>query len=76
MAPPKAPPKKAAKKKNGYEMPKPLNSGDLLSDNQKNQWKIGRSIGIGGFGEIYSACKVGSSIKKIDDYPFVVKIVS
>lgn len=64
------------KKKNGYEMPKPLKSGDLLQDTQKKQWKIGVSIGVGGFGEIYSACKSDSSIKKVDDYPFVVKIVS
>lgn len=69
-------PKKAPKKKNGYQMPKPLKTGDILNDNQKGQWKIGVSIGIGGFGEIYSACKVGSSIKKVEDYPFVVKIVS
>lgn len=69
-------PKKAAKKKNGYEMPKPLKLGDVIIDNQKGQWKVGVSIGVGGFGEIYSACKVGSNIKKVDDYPFVVKIVS
>ena len=72
----KDPPKKASKKKNGYEMPKPLKPGDVIADNQKNQWKIGVSIGVGGFGEIYSACKVGSNIKKVDDYPYVVKIVS
>lgn len=72
----KAPPKKASKKKNGYEMPKPLKPGDVLNDNQKNQWKIGVSIGVGGFGEIYSACKAGSNVKKLDDYSFVVKIVS
>lgn len=69
-------PKKAPKKKNGYEMPKPLKPGNILNDNQKNQWKIGVSIGVGGFGEIYSACKVGSAVKKVDDYPYVVKIVS
>lgn len=72
----KALPKKAAKKKNGYEMPKPLKPGDVLIDNQKAQWKIGVSIGVGGFGEIYSACKAGAIVKKLEDYPFVVKIVS
>lgn len=72
----KDPVKKAPKKKNGYEMPKPLKPGDIIADNQKVQWKIGVSIGVGGFGEIYSACKHDSKIKKIDDYPFVVKIVS
>jgi vaccinia related kinase len=73
---PKTQPKKASKKKNGYEMPKPLKPGDVLNDNQKNQWKVGVSIGVGGFGEIYSACKVGSNVKKVDDYPYVIKIVS
>jgi hypothetical protein len=71
----KAQPKKAAKK-NGYEMPKPLKPGDVLNDNQKNQWKVGVSIGVGGFGEIYSACNTASAVKKVDDYPYVVKIVS
>jgi vaccinia related kinase len=72
----KSQPKKAPKKKNGYEMPKPLKPGDILTDNQKNQWKAGVSIGIGGFGEIYSACKVGTTVKKVEDYPYVIKIVS
>lgn len=71
----KAPVKRPAKK-NGYEMPKPLKAGDVLKDTQKGQWKVGVSIGAGGFGEIYSACDAASSIKKVDDYPFVVKIVS
>lgn len=63
-------------KKNGYQMPEPLKAGDVLKDTQKGQWKVGVSIGVGGFGEIYSACDAASSIKKVDDYPFVVKIVS
>ena len=72
----RAAPKKAAKKKNGYEMPKQLKLDDVVTDSMKVQWKIGKSIGIGGFGEIYSACKVGSTVKKVDDYPYVIKIVS
>lgn len=64
------------KKKNGYEMPKSLKAGDLLVDTQKKQWKIGVSIGVGGFGEIYSASKADSTVKSVDDYPYVVKIVS
>lgn len=68
--------KKPAKKKNGYEMPQPLKTGDVLTDISKKGWKIGVSIGVGGFGEIYSACEATSNIKKVDDYPFVVKIVS
>lgn len=72
----KVTPKKVAKKKNGYEMPKALKPGDVIEDNQKNKWKVGVSIGVGGFGEIYSACNVDSKIKNVKDYPYVVKIVS
>lgn len=72
----KNPPKKAAKK-NGYEKPEPLKTGDILINTVlKKSWKIGVSIGVGGFGEIYSACQVGAEKQKIDDYPLVVKIVS
>lgn len=76
------PPKKAAagaaKKKapkNGYQMPEHLAAGSTVTDMAKQQWKIGPSIGSGGFGEIYSACKNGSVPKHTDDYPYVVKIV-
>lgn len=72
----KAPVKKAPKKKNGYEMPQALKAGEILVDQQKTQWKIGVSIGSGGFGEIYSACKVGSNVKKVEDYPYAAKVVS
>ncbi|CAG9806496.1 unnamed protein product [Chironomus riparius] len=66
--------KKESKKKNAYEQPKHLKTGSIIIDNYKKQWKIGVSIGIGGFGEIYSACDASSGTKKVDDYPFVVKI--
>jgi vaccinia related kinase len=72
----KSQPKKAPNKKNGYESPKPLVKGAVLMDNQKNAWKVGESIGRGGFGEIYSACKVGTNITELTDYPYVIKIVS
>lgn len=73
----KAAPKKAAPKRkaNGYQVPEQIPLGEVLTDLSKQQWRIGPSIGSGGFGEIYSACKADSSIK-LDDYPFVVKIVS
>lgn len=58
------------KKVNGYVMPDPLPSGEILQDLQKKNWKLGKSIGKGGFGEIYSAQEVGS---KTADH--VVKIV-
>ncbi|XP_058444770.1 nucleosomal histone kinase 1 [Malaya genurostris] len=63
--------KKAA---NGYQMPAPVPLGTILTDMSKRQWKTGPSIGSGGFGEIYCACEAGSSVKKADDYPNVVKI--
>lgn len=78
------PPKKvgaagpAARKKGGknaYQMPEPLAKGSVLTDLSKQQWKIGPSIGTGGFGEIYSACKADAVPKRTEDYPFVVKIV-
>ena len=77
MAPAKKPAgggrKKAA---NGYQMPEPVPPGTVLTDMAKRQWKVGPSIGSGGFGEIYSACEAGSGAKKSEDYPYVVKIVS
>ncbi|XP_055533671.1 nucleosomal histone kinase 1 [Wyeomyia smithii] len=63
--------KKAA---NGYQMPAPVPLGTVLTDMAKRQWKIGPSIGSGGFGEIYCACEANSGVRKTDDYPNVVKI--
>lgn len=57
----------------GYKKPVPIPNGEILTDVSRQQWKIGPSIGSGGFGEIYSACKLGESSK---DYNYVVKIVS
>lgn len=68
----KAPAKKKAG--NGYQMPEKIPLGEVLTDLSKNQWRIGKTIGSGGFGDIYCASKVESS-KKTDDYPFVVKVV-
>lgn len=76
------PPKKAAagkagpKKKNGYVMPEKIPLGEVLTDLSKQSWKIGPSIGSGGFGEIYSATKADSGSKKSENYEYVVKIVS
>lgn len=71
--------KKAAaprKKANGYKMPAPIATGEVIHDTiGKKKWRIGPSIGVGGFGEIYSACDHESSSKG-SNYPFVVKIVS
>lgn len=68
--------KPAAKKKaNGYQMPEKITAGEILTDLSKQQWRIGTTIGSGGFGDIYCANKADGS-KKTDDYPFVVKVVS
>ncbi|EDW83687.1 uncharacterized protein Dwil_GK13744 [Drosophila willistoni] len=50
-----------AKKAKGklYAMPEKLKEGTVLTDLAKGQWRIGPSIGIGGFGEIYAASRVG-----------------
>lgn len=71
-----APKKPAAKKKaNGYQMPEKIPLGTVLTDLSKQQWRVGTVIGSGGFGDIYCASKPDAS-KKLEDYPFVVKVVS
>lgn len=64
------------RKVNGYQMPERIPIGTVLTDLSKQQWKIGPSIGVGGFGEIYCACKANEAPKKHEDYPYVVKVVS
>ena len=66
--------KVAAKKSGPYELPPPLPEGEILTDFQKNQWTIGRSVGKGGFGEIYSAHPTTSRKGGCDSY--VIKVVS
>ncbi|CAK1587311.1 unnamed protein product [Parnassius mnemosyne] len=62
------------KKANGYKMPAPIPVGEVIHDTiTKKKWRIGPSIGVGGFGEIYSACDHEGSPKN-GNYPFVVKI--
>lgn len=64
------PPKKKAA--NGYKFAEPLPPGTLLESREKKVWRLGPSIGKGGFGEIYSAQVEGAKSK---DYPYVVKVV-
>lgn len=40
---------------NGFRLPDPIAPGEILSDVTQKQWRIGKSIGVGGFGEIYLA---------------------
>ncbi|XP_023298847.2 nucleosomal histone kinase 1 [Lucilia cuprina] len=57
-----------AKKSKLYSMPEKIKEGTILRDLMKTEWKIGPSIGTGGFGEIYSASK-----KAENKYDYVVK---
>lgn len=59
-----------AKKSKLYNMPEKIKEGTILTDMMKGEWKIGPSIGTGGFGEIYSATKPGEN-----KYEYVVKCV-
>ncbi|KAJ4436629.1 hypothetical protein ANN_16760 [Periplaneta americana] len=72
-----APVKKAQGKRkaaNGYKLPDPIPNGEIIKDVAKKQWQIGPSIGVGGFGEIYSASDVSDSPRKKSSLPYVVKI--
>ena len=51
-------PTKPRRSPNGYILPDPLPSGLIITDLRKGQWKIGKSVGLGGFGEIYSAASL------------------
>lgn len=53
---------------NGFKLPDPIPEGEVLTDMTKNKWKLGKSIGCGGFGEVYFASnnvkgKVGKGAK-------------
>ncbi|KAJ8972443.1 hypothetical protein NQ317_000034 [Molorchus minor] len=56
---------------NGYKLAEPLPKGEILQDIAKKKWKLGPSIGQGGFGEIYSAQEADKGGTK---YPYVIKI--
>lgn len=66
---PKRPPPRIAP--NGYRLPDPLPDGEVVLDNTRNQWTIGKAIGCGGFGEIYAARPVAD---KSESWDYVVKI--
>ena len=40
---------------NGYILPDQLPEGMVVTDLLEQKWRLGKSIGVGGFGEIYSA---------------------
>ncbi|KFB40766.1 AGAP001933-PA-like protein [Anopheles sinensis] len=67
--------KKRAKANNLHARPEHIPLGTVLTDSQHAQWKVGPSIGSGGFGEIYCAYNFSDTAPKThSDYPNVVKI--
>ena len=74
------PPRAAAAgpKKKGpavHKLPETIREGEILKDIQKRSWRIGKSIGVGGFGEIYAASDdVDRPVGP--DAAYVIKIVS
>lgn len=57
---------------NGYLLSDPLPQGLVLKDLRKKTWKLGKSIGLGGFGEIYAAALLDGHTLSEEDY--VVKV--
>lgn len=74
---PKAVKSAPKKKQNGYKMPDPLPPGEILKDMIGKKWRLGSSIGKGGFGEIYAAQEYNeASTRSNNTFPYVIKIVS
>jgi len=57
------------KSPNGFILPDPLPRGHVVQDTRGQRWRLGRAIGLGGFGEIYAAAK---EFHKAEEY--VVKV--
>ncbi|XP_076284532.1 serine/threonine-protein kinase VRK1 [Lasioglossum baleicum] len=60
------------RKPKAYKLPDRISPGEILTDMTKKQWILGESVGIGGFGEVYSAAPYNG--KAPNDYPNVIKI--
>ena len=60
--PPKAVASRPAAKKKApiHKLPDPIRDGEIVRDIQKRQWRLGKSIGVGGFGEIYAGSMMSS----------------
>ncbi len=73
------PPAKASKPRkaaNGYRLPDPIPAGEVVTAG-KRAWRLGKSIGVGGFGEIYLAEEVvggGAGRPVTDDAKLAMKI--
>ena len=68
--PPKASKRKAA---NGYKLPDPMPNGLVVTSTTKKSFRLGKSIGTGGFGEIYLASE-NISTNVGDDATLALKI--
>lgn len=58
---------------NGFLLAAPLPKGEILLDNRKQQWRLGKTIGCGGFGEIYLASRVDENGEG-DKEDYVIKL--
>merc|ERR1712051_582611 len=58
---------------NGFLLPDPLPRGEVLTDTIKQQWVLGKAIGVGGFGELYLAA-FRNPDGKLSPEKFVVKV--
>nr|XP_002131080.1 serine/threonine-protein kinase VRK1 [Ciona intestinalis] len=67
------PPKKGKGKPPAHKLCAPLDPGFILKDLKKKEWKIGKSIGSGGFGLIYLADDASKPSVK-DDAKYVIKV--
>ena len=74
--PPKSAASKPSKRKaaNGYRLPDPLPEGEIITGITKQKsWRLGKSIGTGGFGEIY-LCSEDTKRKVGEDAGLAMKI--
>ncbi|CAL4128017.1 unnamed protein product, partial [Meganyctiphanes norvegica] len=59
---------------NGFRLPDPIAPGEILTDMTQKQWRIGKSIGVGGFGEIYLASDDIASSTDSTNADYCVKV--
>ncbi|XP_067007408.1 serine/threonine-protein kinase VRK1 isoform X2 [Anabrus simplex] len=58
---------------NGNKLPDPIREGEIFTDVTGTKWRLGKSIGVGGFGEIYLAsADISKSVGP--DAQYVIKV--
>lgn len=60
--------------KDGESIIGELQKGEILQDKTGNKWKLGKAIGIGGFGEIYDISSCKSTVNVDQKSKYVAKI--